>query len=156
MKDWIKTAFFILCCMTCSFTFNSTTSTPKMTACWNEDDNLMRRANGWKEDIVSSLKQINIELEEMGQFPIRSFQKTSGFRQYFILLKSRRKLVAQLDMLQETFPPDDFLIKGPNNMTLLKEGVIAVKRVQGGHDAYHWVGTFKFLELSKIPPPFPL
>ena len=127
-----------------------------MTACLNEDDNLIKRARGWKQDITVSLKQINIELEEMGQNPIGSLTRTSGFHHYFILLERRRKLDAQLDMLEETFPPEDRLIKGPNNITFLKEGVIAVKRFQGGHEAYQWVGTFKFQELSKIPLPPPI
>ena len=127
----------------------------QMTACWNEDDNLIKRARGWKDDITISLKQINIELEEMGKTKIGSLTKTSGFRHYFILLERRRKLDAQLDMLEETFPPEDRLIKGPNNMAFLKEGVIAVKRFRGGQEAYHWVGTFKFQELSKVPPPPP-
>ncbi len=127
-----------------------------MTACWNEDDNLIKRARGWKEDITLSLKQINIELVKMGQNPMGSLTKTVGFCHYFILLERRRKLDAQLDMLEETFPPEDRLIKGPNNMTFLKEGVIAVKRFQGGQESYHWVGTFKFQELSKVPPPPPM
>jgi hypothetical protein len=36
------------------------------------------------------------------------------------------------------------LIRGPNGTVLLKDGVVAVKRVFGGKTRYHWIGTFSF------------
>ena len=114
-----------------------------MTAFWNEDDNLIQKADGWKDDITESLEKINAELNDMEQHPIGSLQKM-GFRKYFLLTEKRKKLAAQIEMLEETFPPKDRLVKGPSNMSFLKEGVIAVKRCQGKKEEYHWVGTFEF------------
>lgn len=114
-----------------------------MTAFWNEDDNLMQKADGWKDDIVESLEKINVELNDMEQNPIGSLQKM-GFRKYLILTEKRKKLAAQIEMLEDTFPPKDRLVKGPNNMSFLKKGVIAVKRYKGKKEQYHWVGTFEF------------
>lgn len=83
------------------------------------------------------IQSIDVELAEMGQ--IKSFQMTS---QYFTLLERRKKLLSQIDMIDEAFPPDDRLVRGPNNLVFLREGVIAVKRQIGRRDNYHWVGTF--------------
>jgi len=114
-----------------------------MTACWNEDDDVIGRAKRFKDHIVRSLQQINSEIEEMEQHPIGSLQKALGLRKYFVLLERRKKLAGQVGMLEETFPPHDRLITAPNNIVFLKEGVIAVKRLRGAEEQYHWVGTFK-------------
>lgn len=121
----------------------------KMTACWNADGhNMIERAKKWKGDIQKSLEQTNSDIEEMKLHPVGLLQKTLEFRQYFTLLECRRKLAAQMDILDETFPPDDRLVKGPNNMIFLKEGVIAVKRFDAGdQEQYHWVGTFTLKKL---------
>ena len=115
----------------------------KMTACWNEDDDVIGRAKRFKDHIVRSLQQINIEREETEQHTIGSSQKTLGFHKYFILLERRKKLAGQIDMLEETFPHDR-LIEAPDNIVFLIEGVIVVKQLRGAEEQCHWVGTFKF------------
>ena len=121
----------------------------KMTACWNEDNNVLERAKQYKEYISTSLDKVNNELDDMGKPSMGSFfQKTfSGYGRYFTLLEQRRKLSAQMDRMEEAFPPQDRLFKASNNLTFLKEGVIAVKRFNGGQEQYHWVGTFTFKKL---------
>ena len=120
-----------------------------MTACWNEDDNLIKRSKGLREETLATLEQVGIELDGIGKSTIGT--RASGFRNYLALLERRRKLVAQLDMLEDAFPPEDRTIEGPNNITILREGVIAVKRLRGRQEAYHWVGTFMFQDISMIP-----
>lgn len=117
-----------------------------MTACWNEDNHVMEKAKVWKEDVASSLEKVNAEMKEVEQHPIGAFRKP---RHYFNLSERRRKLAAKMDMLDDTFPPSGRLFKAPNNMVFLKEGVIAVKRLHGGEEQYHWVGTFALRKISK-------
>lgn len=112
-----------------------------MSACWNDDGNFIQQAHGWKKDIKKSLEEVTAKLNDLEEHPIGSLQKM-GFRQYHRLSQHRKKLAAQMDMLEATFPPNDRLVKGPNNMTFLKEGVIAVKRPQGKREEFVWVGTF--------------
>jgi hypothetical protein len=109
-----------------------------MTVCWNEDSNMIERAKKVKQANVESLRKIDVELAEMaGQ------RKSPPLtHRYFILLDHRRKLLSQIDMFKEAFPPDDRLVKGPNNLVFLKEGVIAVKRQKCRQEKYDWVGTF--------------
>lgn len=109
-----------------------------MTACWNTDTNLIKRAKRVTERNAEQIRSIDVELAEMGQ--VKSFKQMTG--RYFILLERRKKLLSQIDMLDEAFPPDDRLVKGPNNLVFLREGVIAVKRQIGRREKYHWVGTF--------------
>lgn len=120
-----------------------------MTSCWNEDNNVLDKAKKYKEDVSTSLDKVNNELEEMGKPSIGSFfQKSfSGYGRYFTLLEQRKKLTAQMDTMDEAFPPQERLFKVSNNLTVLKEGVIAVKRFNGGQEQYHWVGTFTFKKL---------
>jgi hypothetical protein len=108
-----------------------------MTACWNEDESLIQRAKKVKEKNIVSIRKIDVELEEMGQtktFPMPS--------RHFTLWERRKKLMSQIDMLDEAFPPDDRLVSGPNNIAFLREGVIAVKRQIGRREKYLWIGTF--------------
>lgn len=119
-----------------------------MTACWNDDANLIKRARGWKDDILKTLEETKAEVEEMEQHPVGLFSRTKGFRQYFILQERRKKLAAQLDFFEDRFPSDDRLVDGPNNTKFLKEGVIAVKRFQGDKEEYHWIGTFGFRKFA--------
>ncbi len=110
---------------------------------------MIKRARWLREDTLTALEQVGIDLDGFGKSTIVA--RASGFRRYFALLERRRKLVAQLDMLEDAFPPEDSTIEGPNNITILREGVIAVKRLRGGQEAYHWVGTFMFQDISSIP-----
>jgi len=64
--------------------------------------------------------------------------------QYMELLKQRKKLNKQVEMLEERFPLERPLIRAPNGTVFLKDGVVAVKRVFGGKTRYHWIGTFSF------------
>ena len=116
-----------------------------MTACWNTENSQIKHAKKWKEDIQHSLEQIDTQIQN---YPFSAAVKTFGFRQYFMLMEKRRKLASQMEMLEDTFPPADRLVKGPNNMVFLKEGVIAVKRLKGGKEVYDWVGTFTLRKLS--------
>ena len=98
--------------------------------------------------MLASMEKINVEIKEIEQYPIGSVQTAlSDFRQRIILLERRRKLAIQMDMVDETFPPKDRLLKAPNNVTFLKDGVIAVKRFKGTREQYHWVGTFAFKKM---------
>jgi len=120
-----------------------------MTACWNnEDTNWIERAMRVKEHHVASLRKINVELAEMGQATTKSLMKTS---RYFNLLEHRNKLLSQINMLEEAFPPEDRLVKGPNNIVFLREGVIAVKtRTKDRKEKYHWVGTFTLGDFKSL------
>lgn len=127
-----------------------------MTACWDENDKLIEQAMKWRQDILKSLYQINIDLRE------RSWEKNNGslfgaadkFRHSVELAKRRSKLELQLEMLEDRFPLEDGrLVNAPNNLYVLKEGVIAVKRFskdRAAREEYHWVGTFCFKEFSKF------
>ena len=119
-----------------------------MTACWDEDTNLMQRAYGWKDDITQSLEQVETELNDIHQHPISTTKKI-GFRKYMELSQRRKKLTAQLDMLEDTFPPKAKLVKGPNNISYLKKGVIAVKRYQNTKEVFPWIGTFNINKVSQ-------
>ncbi len=116
-----------------------------MTACWNTENSQIEHATKWKEDIQHSLDQIDAQIQN---YPFSAAVKTFGFRQYFTLMEERRKLASQMEVIEEAFPPANRLVKGPNNMVLLKEGVIAVKRYKGGKEVYDWVGTFTLKKLS--------
>ena len=108
-----------------------------MTACWNGDSNLMQRAKRIKDNHTLSIRDIDVELVAIGQ--TKSLSKTS---RYFNVLDRRNSLLSQINMLDEAFPPEDRLVKGPNNIIFLREGVIAVKRHIGRAEKFHWVGTF--------------
>ncbi|KAL7539068.1 hypothetical protein ACHAXR_013273, partial [Thalassiosira sp. AJA248-18] len=114
-----------------------------MTSCWNGDSHVIEKAEVQKEQMVRSLKQINNDIDEMEHSPA-GLQKALGVREYIVLMERRRKLVDQIGMLCDIFPPVDRLFKTPINMLFLKEGVIAVKRLQDNKETYHWVGTFTF------------
>ena len=115
-----------------------------MTACWNGDSNLMQRAKRIKDKHAFSIRDIDVELTAMGK--TKSLSKTS---RYFNLLDHRNNLLSQISMFDEAFPPDDRLVKGPNNIMFLREGVIAVKRHIGRAEKYHWVGTFTLGDFQK-------
>ena len=95
---------------------------------------MIQQANRWMIDIKETLGKTNDDIEQMNNSPIGLIQKTLGLRQYFVLLERRRKLAAQIDRLEDAFPPPERLLRGPNDMLFLKEGVIAVKRFQGGQE----------------------
>jgi hypothetical protein len=124
-----------------------------MTACWNnEDTNWIERAKRVKKHHVASLRKINVELAEIQnmiglQTTSKSLMKTS---RYFNLLEHRNKLLSQINMLEEAFPPEDRLVKGPNDIVFLREGVIAVKRTKDRKEMYHWVGTFTLGEFKTL------
>ncbi|KAL7425781.1 hypothetical protein ACHAXH_000129 [Discostella pseudostelligera] len=124
-----------------------------MTACWNnEDTNWIERAKRVKKHHVASLRKINVELAEIQnmiglQTTSKSLMKTS---RYFNLLEHRNKLLSQINMLEEAFPPEDRLVKGPNDIVFLREGVIAVKRTKDRKEKYHWVGTFTLGEFKTL------
>lgn len=109
---------------------------------------MIQQANRWMIDIKETLGKTNDDIEQMNNSPIGLIQKTLGLRQYFVLLERRRKLAAQIDRLEDAFPPPERLLSGPNDMLFLKEGVIAVKRFQGGQEQYHWIGTFDFRKMN--------
>jgi len=123
-----------------------------MTACWNnEDTNWIERARRVKEHHLASLRNINVELAEIMKMmglktTTKSLTKTS---RYFNLIDHRNKLLSQINMLEEAFPPEDRLVKGPNNIVFLREGVIAVKKwTKDRKEKFHWVGTFTLGEFK--------
>lgn len=117
-----------------------------MTACWNDDEGIIDKARRWKDDLVELLELIDAEIDSERN-PRGLMGMVSGLSQSFALSERRRKVAAQIDMLEDAFPPSDRLVEAPNNMVFLKEGVIAVKRLQGRREQYHWVGTFTFRKL---------
>lgn len=116
-----------------------------MSSCWIQDDNMIAKARKWKDEFQSSLTLLNTEIEELKQDDtVGLVERTRRFPQYVELLKQRRKLTTQIEMLQERFPLERPLMSGPNGTLFLKDGVVAVKREFGGRTRYHWIGTFSF------------
>jgi len=119
-----------------------------MTSCWNQDDHILERATKWKEDILSSIHQIDDQIQsiETAESQKGILKIAEDIRKQTELKSRREKYVAQIVMLEERFPlgPGQILI-GPNNIAFLKRGVIARKR-EGNtmKDQYDWVGTFEF------------
>ena len=121
-----------------------------MSSCWTSEDNIIPRARKWKDDLISTLQSLNTQIREL---ETGLMAKTRNFPTYIELLKRRKKLNLQLEMLEDGFPLDRPLIDGPNDTVMLREGVIAVKRLYGGgkkgggggmKTRYHWIGTFTF------------
>ncbi|KAL7448876.1 hypothetical protein ACHAWC_000998 [Mediolabrus comicus] len=121
-----------------------------MSSCWKSEDNMINKARKWKETILKSLSKLNTQIEQMeNNDTIGLVARTTSFPKYIELLKQRKQMMQQLEMLEDGFPLDRPLIDGPNDTVFLKEGVIAVKRVYGGGSGriqtrYHWIGTFSF------------
>ncbi len=123
-----------------------------MSSCWKSEDNMINKARHWKEIILNSLSKLNNEIETMENNEhtmVGLVARTTSFPKYIELLKQRKSMIQQLEMLEDGFPLDRPLINGPNDTVFLKEGVVAVKRVYGGgggkiQTRYHWIGTFAF------------
>lgn len=115
-----------------------------MTACWKEDRNNLERANKWKQDVAKAIEETTAKIDEMNNLSVGLLHKALHFREYMQLLDRRRELKANAYMLEESFPPSENLVRCPNGMLFLKDGVIAVKRMSRGQEQYHWVGTFQF------------
>jgi hypothetical protein len=126
-----------------------------MSSCWKLEDNMINKARKWKETILKSLSKLNTQIEQMeNNDTVGLVARTQSFPKYIELLKQRKQMMQQLEMLEDGFPLDRPLIEGPNDTVFLKEGVIAVKRVYGGggkkggngriQTRYHWIGTFSF------------
>lgn len=79
----------------------------------------------------TSLEEVETELNDIQQHPISTMKKI-GFRKYMKLSQRRNKLTA-----------------GPNNITYLKKGVIAVKRYQNTKEVFPWIGTFNINKVSR-------
>ena len=58
-----------------------------MSSCWIEDKLTIEWARKWEEDMLESIERINKEINEMEQSHVGLFEKTMGFRKYFILLE---------------------------------------------------------------------
>jgi hypothetical protein len=123
-----------------------------MSSCWKSEDNMIHKARQWKEVILTSLTKLTTQIEQMeNNHTVGLVARTTSFPKYIELLKQRKQMRQQLEMLEDGFPLDRPLIDGPNDTVFLKEGVIAVKRVYGGGSGrgkiqtrYHWIGTFSF------------
>ena len=113
---------------------------------------MINKARQWKEVILNSLSKLTTQIEQMeNNDTVGLVARTQSFPKYIELLKQRKQMRQQLEMLEDGFPLDRPLINGPNDTVFLKEGVIAVKRVYGGgggrgriQTRYHWIGTFSF------------
>ena len=114
---------------------------------------MINKARKWKEVILTSLSKLNTQIEQMeNNDTVGLVARTTSFPKYIELLKQRKQMIQQLEMLEDGFPLDRPLINGPNDTVFLKEGVVAVKRVYGGggrgggkiQTRYHWIGTFSF------------
>ena len=121
-----------------------------MSSCWIENQRVLERAQKLKEDMLRSLKEVNEELQEKESSSRGFLQQAMGLRQSVLLIERRKKLEAQLNELDQTYPlRSEDLMRGPNGILFVKEGVIAVKRFRGTmgtREQYHWVGTFSFTE----------
>ncbi len=123
-----------------------------MSSCWKLEDDMINKAHRWKEVILNSLTKLTTQIEQMennNDTVVGLVARTTSFPKYIELLKQRKQMRQQLEMLEDGFPLDRPLINGPNDTVFLKEGVIAVKRVYGGgggriQTRYHWIGTFSF------------
>ena len=112
---------------------------------------MIEKARKWKDEILRTLQTLNTEIAELEKTSNNdvvglAVACTRNFPKYIELLKQRKKLNSQVEMLEDGFPLDRPLIRGPNNTVLLREGVIAVKRVFAGKVGYYWIGTFSFKE----------
>jgi len=116
-----------------------------MSSCWMEEDDTIGMARKWKEEILCRLTSLNDEIATFeNDNTVGLVDRTRRFPHYMKLMKQRKKLSLQIKMLEERFPLERPLIRGPNGTVLLKDGVVAVKRVFGGKTRYHWIGTFSF------------
>mmetsp|Transcript_1128 Transcript_1128/g.2053 ORF Transcript_1128/g.2053 Transcript_1128/m.2053 type:complete len:251 (+) Transcript_1128:29-781(+) len=122
-----------------------------ISSCWLADDEaVIGRARKRRDEIVKSLEQIKLDIEEIQQKSSGFFERAMAFRQSFDLVERRGNFVAQLEELEQKYPLDPAkIIHGPNDIIFAKEGAIAVKRLRGTmgtREQYHWVGTFSFNE----------
>lgn len=140
-----------------------------MTACWLTDyqnksgaaesgsggENIIAKARQWKTEYESSLSSLNTKIHQLeNDDTVGLVARTRRFPQYIDLLKQRKNLINQIDMLNERFPLDRPMVEGPNGTLFLKEGVVAVKREVSGEGGggegkgvgtrYCWIGTFSF------------
>lgn len=116
-----------------------------MSSCWMEEDDTIGMARKWKQEILCKLTLLDDEIATLkNDDTVGLLDRTRRFPQYMELLKQRKKLNKQVEMLEERFPLERPLIRAPNGTVFLKDGVVAVKRVFGGKTRYHWIGTFSF------------
>ena len=122
-----------------------------LTSCWIHNEASLVRAQQRMKATEQSLREILQELKDLQQASSQNIlQKAMGVRQSVVLVEKKQKLERQLDALKQTYPlQPELLIEGPNGITFVKEGIIAVKRFRGTLDTreqYHWVGTFAIKE----------
>lgn len=121
-----------------------------LTSCWIENERSIERAKRRKGELEKSLKQCNEDLVQLSKDSTGFFQKAMSFRENVLLVERRAALETQLEELEQTYPlQTDKIIRGPNGVLFVKEGIIAVKRFRGTmgtREQYHWVGTFSISE----------
>lgn len=122
-----------------------------LSSCWIKDDRVLERATKRKEEIMTSLKGITTELQQLATENTSMIQKALSLRRTVILVEKRTKLEGQLAELEQTYPllsPERF-VEGPKNLLFVKDGIVAVKRFRGAmetREQYWWIGTFQFNE----------
>lgn len=118
-----------------------------LTSCWIKNDRVLERAQKRKEEVESLLKEVRAELESLASESSSIFQKAIGFRQSVLLVERKAKLESQLQEMEQTYPLySDKLVDGPNGISFVKEGIVAVKRYKGAmgtREQYWWIGTFQ-------------
>ena len=121
-----------------------------LTSCWIQNEASLARAQQRVKATEQILLETVHELKELQASSNNILQKAMGVRQSVVLVEKKQKLERQLDELKQTYPlQPELLIEGPNGITFVKEGIIAVKRFRGTMDTreqYHWVGTFAMKE----------
>ena len=138
-----------------------------MSSCWNSssgssnketDDSsstkgkdVIALAREWRDTIRSSLNGVNRQIEQLVQ-ERNLIERTKHIPQYLELVSERKKLMVQIDMLEDQYPIERELVEGPTGgeTMMLKEGVVAVKRVVGGKVRYHWIGNFCIREFLEV------
>ena len=121
-----------------------------MTSCWIDNEAALQRAQKRLEEAEKAIEDINNEIREIEQASSNIFQKAMGFRETVTLVETKKAITDQVNELRQTYPLNsELLLKGPNGLTFVKEGIIAVKRYRGAletREQYHWVGTFSIKE----------
>lgn len=124
-----------------------------LSSCWllsGREDGSLERARRRRDGIVSTIQQVNDELQKVEQRlqEANVLQKVGLFSDSMKLAERRGKLSTQLQELEQTYPLDPSkVIEGPNDIIFAKEGIVAVKRFRGAmntKEQYHWIGKFTF------------
>lgn len=125
-----------------------------LTSCWPSPDGngAMKRARARKEKLEKEIEVVNakeskIRSQKLEENPLGNVvQRAFNLRHLLVIAEKRDMLRRQLDELEQAYPVDSTrVIRGPNDVTYAKEGVIAVKRLKGAlgtREQYWWVGTF--------------